>query len=115
MNRPLPRRLPRISLPWLLCLALLLPLAQTAAAWHELSHASSRATEQEGDQKAVHAAACGLCLASAAVHGAGTASATPHLRHPALVQWLQARIGLVAAGTAPVLGYLSRAPPVSSR
>jgi len=102
---------PRISLPWLLWLALLLPLAQTAAAWHELSHAAARAAEEDGDQKAVHVAACGLCLASAAVQGAGPASAAPVVAHPPLAQWLQAHQGTAAAGSAPTLGYQSRAPP----
>ena len=114
MNRPLCRRLSRISLPWLLWLAALLPLAQTAAAWHELSHAAGRAAEQDGDQKAVHAAACGLCLASAAVHGAGTASAAPAVPHPALAQPLHARAETPRAAASPALAYLSRAPPVRS-
>lgn len=111
MNRLLSRRLPRISLPWLLWLAMLLPLAQTAAAWHELSHAASRATEQESDQKALHAAACGLCVASAALHGAGTASDAPGVPHPELAQSLRTGTGAAAAPAAPALGYLSRAPP----
>jgi hypothetical protein len=115
MNRPPPRRLPRISLPWLLWLAMLLPLAQTAAAWHEVSHAAARVADQDGDQKAVHAAACGLCLASAAVHGTGMAPASPVVPHPALSQWQQARTGPAGASTAPLLGYLSRAPPVFFR
>jgi hypothetical protein len=115
MNRPLPRRLPRISLPWLLWLAMLLPLAQTAAAWHEMSHAAARVADQEGDQKAVHAAACGLCLASAAVHGTGMAPAAPVVPHPALSQWHRARTGVAGVSTSPALGYLSRAPPVFSR
>ena len=115
MNCFLCRRLSRISLPWLLWLAALLPLAQTAAAWHEVSHAASRASEQEGDQKAVHDAACGLCLASAAMHGAGTAAATPSVPQPALAQWLRAHAGTAAAPSAIALAYQSRAPPVSSR
>jgi hypothetical protein len=106
-----PRRLPRISLPWLLWLALLLPLGQTAAAWHELSHAASRAADDDGEQKAVDTAVCGLCLASAAVQSGGMACAMQVVPHPAPAIWLQARTGATAAPTAPALGYQSRAPP----
>jgi hypothetical protein len=103
--------LPRIGLPWLLWLGLLLPLGQTAAAWHELSHAATRAADEDGDQKAIHAEVCGLCLVSAAAQAAGMASAAPVVPHPPLAPTLQARTGTVAAGTPPALGYQSRAPP----
>jgi hypothetical protein len=105
-----PRRLPRISLPWLLWLALLLPLGQTAAAWHELSHAATRAGD-DSEQKALDTVVCGLCLASAAVQSGGMACATPVVPHPTLEPWLEARSGTAAAPTAPALGYQSRAPP----
>jgi hypothetical protein len=111
MNRPRSRRLPRFSMPWLLWLALLLPLAQAAAAWHELSHTAARAADPDGEQKGLHTAACGLCLASAAVDGAGMASAAPAIPLLSLAQWLCARTGSAREASAPALGYLSRAPP----
>lgn len=111
MTRLRKRLLPRIGLPWLLWLAALLPLAQTAAAWHELSHTAARITEPDSEQKALHATACGLCLASAAVQAGGLASAAPRVPHTTLAPWPHAEAGAAAAGTAPVLGYLSRAPP----
>jgi hypothetical protein len=115
MNRPaLFRRPLRISLPWLVWLALLLPLAQTAAAWHELQHTAEAAGQLDASQKAAHTAACGQCLASAAMHGTGLAPGVEPVRHPALGQVLRARgTGRVHAG-APPLGYLSRAPPTVS-
>ena len=112
MSRLLPLRLSRISLPWLLWLAALLPLAQTAAAWHELSHTAARVTDPDGEQKALHSAACGLCLASAAVQAGGMASATPQVPHPVLAPSLHGDAGTAAGDSAPVLGYLSRAPPL---
>ena len=111
MSRSSSRRLSSVSLPWLLWLALLLPLAHTAAAWHELSHAAARAADQDSDQKSLHSAACGLCLTSAAVDGAGTASASPSIALLSLPQCLHAGAGKARAATAPTLGYLSRAPP----
>jgi hypothetical protein len=54
---------------WLLWLALLLPLAQTAAAWHAYSH-SALEQSQEGDTKqTLHQTHCDLCLTAAAVSG----------------------------------------------
>lgn len=111
MNRDFFRRPLRIGLPWLMWLALLLPLAQSAAAWHEVSHTAETAGTFDAGKKALHTAACGLCLASAAMHGAGLACEPPALLHPALGH---SQPRLPSPGwqpAAPVLGYSSRAPP----
>ncbi|HJV71216.1 hypothetical protein [Ideonella sp.] len=111
MNRDLFRRPLRIGLPWLMWLALLLPLAQAAAAWHEVSHTAESAGTLDAGKKALHLGACGLCLASAAVHGAGVAPALPAMLHPALAQSQPPLPAPSWRPAAPVLGYRSRAPP----
>ena len=100
----------RISLSWLVWLALLLPLAQSTATWHAFSHLAADAGAGN-DRLARHATPCELCLAAAAVSGGGLPSAPPALslatlRHqppPAATHgvWL----------SPPTLAYLSRAPP----
>ena len=126
---PFQRRLPRrISLSWLVWLALLLPLAQSAAHWHGLSHCVAEAgapelsrqagaqTEgqtggQTGSQSPGHALACDLCLGGAALDFGGLLSTLPGLllqtvRHAApLATGPGAWLPLLA------LAYLSRAPP----
>lgn len=111
MSRHLFHRPLRIGLPWLVWLALLLPLGQAAAAWHEASHTAEAADVDDG-QKALHSAACGLCLASAAVHGAGGMPAdAPAVAHPAVAQARPLQATPAERPAAPALGYSSRAPP----
>jgi len=99
------------SLSWLLWLALLMPVAQSAAAWHAYSHGLQEAGEHGGDAQAPHAFPCDLCLAAAAVSGGALHGALPALvlaaaRHEA---------PRVAAGSAWqsrfTPAYRSRAPP----
>ena len=54
---------------WLLGLVLLLPLAQSAATWHLLSHVQPVQYEQPGDDQAIHLGHCDLCLTAAAIAG----------------------------------------------
>jgi hypothetical protein len=113
MNRTaLFRRPLRISLSWLMWLALLLPLAQAAAACHEVQHTAEYAGV--ADQKAAHTAACAQCLASAAVHGAGLAPVASPVLEPPLGEVLQARGTTTVRDATLALAYLSRAPPVSA-
>ena len=101
----------RPGLHWLLWLALLLPVAQSAAQWHGAAHALQEAGGQRQDPPSTDAPRCELC-AAAAVLGAGGLAAPPL----ALPGWL-ARFAVPAAGpgqawlapTTPV--YRSRAPP----
>jgi hypothetical protein len=95
---------------WLwLWLALLVPVAQTAAACHAVSH--SAAAEKQVD---VHAASCDLCLSAAALGGIAPPAApalalAPGVQH-ALVD---APVGTALRAAAP-LPYRSRAPPALS-
>jgi hypothetical protein len=102
------------SLSWLLWLALLLPMAQSAAIWHGYSHVHVDAREHDERKQAPYAAHCELCLTAAdaggsALLGARLVLATLAARH-ALPQ--------LAAGSiwqaSPALAYLSRAPPPAS-
>jgi hypothetical protein len=95
---------------WLLWLALLLPMGQSAASWHALSHTRVDSSDADGKQ-ALHQAHCDLCLTAAAVSGGAMPSQAPALPH------LSARHAApqAAAGSVwlalPALAYLSRAPP----
>src|SRR5512138_2286675 len=98
---------------WLLWIALLLPLAEGAAAWHALSHA--RAEVAGGpDGKALHAFHCDLCLTAAAVTG-GALPSVP-LAMPALPVREAAPASVDASGRVapPASAYRSRAPPFAS-
>lgn len=105
----------RYSTRWLLALALLsslLPLAQTAAAWHAYGHVASDA-RSEGDL-APHAAPCELCLAAAAL-GSGAVAGQPPALLPAGAAPLPPLPVQERAAAAPAaLAYRSRAPPLSS-
>ncbi|MCD6734140.1 MAG: hypothetical protein LT103_11165 [Burkholderiaceae bacterium] len=62
-------------LAWLLCLALLLPLAQAAGAWHLIRHEIERAGGDEPRHGPAHAQ-CELCLAANAL-GTGSLAGEP--------------------------------------
>ena len=105
----------RRGLGWLLGLALLLPMAQLASAWHGVAHVRAEAGVHAGGQQAPGAAHCELCLIAAAVAGGALPSRSPSLaptpaRHAAPEP---AATGLHAA--APSLAYRSRAPPLPLR
>jgi hypothetical protein len=67
--RPSPLRL-----VWALCLVLLLPLAQTAANWHTLSHAQAGQPDENQSQRAIALDYCGQCLSVAVLTGAAPPS-----------------------------------------
>lgn len=96
---------------WLLWLALLLPLAQTAASWHVLSHVNSEQTNETDGQKAVHQVHCELCLSAAALIGGAPLASLP------ATAVLRALAGTVStdlhgvAWTSAARAYQSRAPP----
>ncbi len=107
------RQLPsftRRHFAWLLWLVLLLPLAQTAASWHVLSHAASSQTGDDGAQ-ALGQERCDLCLTAAAVLGGVPQVTTCPL---ALVCNTHPTTFFVPPGRilpAPARAYNSRAPP----
>ncbi len=106
---------------WLLWLALLLPLAQSVASAHAHAHAHAHeraGTSARGDADpadlAEHAAPCDLCLLAAALASGPLLSAgAPAWLQPGFEPAPQSAATGVWPGQA-VLGYQSRAPPVSA-
>jgi len=96
---------------WLLWLVLLLPLAQTAATWHMLSHVKSEQLDAGDGQKAIHQVHCDLCLNAAALIGGAPLATTPTL--PQTLGHFEApHTALPDIFTTPAaLAYDSRAPP----
>lgn len=91
---------------WSLLFALLLPLAQVAAAAHELSHL--RPAEAKSAPLAIH---CDQCAVAAAISGGAAPSAPPQL---ALVQMRSAEPVAPAAVPRRIerfFAFSSRAPP----
>ncbi len=63
-------RISKGHLAWLLGILLLMPLAQNAAAWHQISHAQSQASEKPDPQSPTTVADyCDLCQIAAATGG----------------------------------------------
>lgn len=112
-----PHALRQQSLAWLLWLALLLPMAQTAAVWHGLSHVApataTAASQAPDDPAAPHGAHCDLCLSAATVGTGALPGAALPLPVVALRHVLP-RTAARQAWLAPAsLAYQSRAPPLS--
>lgn len=101
---------PPRRLAWLLWLALLLPLAQSATAWHAVSHSTTGAPAHDGKQ-ALHPVHCDLCLAAAALGGGALPTASQWVVHPAARH--QAPQASPGSPWLPLLAraYHSRAPP----
>ncbi len=102
----------RRHLRWLLCFALLLPLAQVAGAVHVLSHLAT-AEQGRGSQDTADLPQCQICPLAAAV-GTGGAPSTPlvlrlDVPHPTapLAQVVPGR-----APSAPRRPFDSRGPPL---
>jgi hypothetical protein len=98
-------------LVWLLWLVLLLPIAQTAATWHVLSHLQSEQADENSGKQAIHQDHCDLCLSAAALIGGAPLVSSPQLPqakalHEAPLVQLR---GILL--TAPARAYDSRAPP----
>ena len=101
----------RLVSPWLMWLALLIPLAQAAAGVHAISHIAGEAQSDEGKSSKPLADHCPQCVLAAAL-GSGALPATP-------VAWLapMLRHALPASAAARAFAcgcasaYLSRAPP----
>jgi hypothetical protein len=100
-------------LAWLLGILLLMPLAQTVATWHLVSHIQVQASETSDESGAALADYCDLCQTAMATTG----GLLPTLAIPPIAN--------AAAYTAPVFAfkpavvtphwppYASRAPPFS--
>jgi len=96
---------------WLLWLVLLLPIAQTVATWHVLSHVKSDQLQEGAGQQAIHQVHCDLCLSAAAlISGAPLASSAALPQEGAFQETAVANLrGIVLP--APSRAYDSRAPP----
>lgn len=116
MNAVRPRPRPLRHLAWALCFAWLLPLAQLAATWHELSHVDLGAPASSDTHKqALHLTHCDLCLSAAAVAGGAPLATRVPLVLAATRDALPQRAVETAPGAAPLRAYRSRAPPLALR
>ena len=112
--RPAVRRLTQ-GASWLLWLALLLPMAQSVAAWHGYTHVKPDASEREDGKPAPHAAHCDFCLAAASAAGSALLGGPPSFMSLAARHELP-RPAVRGVWQAPVaLAYQSRAPPLVPR
>lgn len=100
-----------ISASWLVALALLVPLAQSLAAWHAQSHFRADSAQRGNDQPGVAHDHCDLCLLAADLGTGGPpaailevaadeASSAPPTTRP----WREPK-------ARPPAFYSSRAPP----
>ena len=92
---------------WTFLLALLLPLAQVAAAAHEVSHV--RSTQQDKSGPVV--THCDLCAVAAAVSGGGAAPEPAVLVHAPAVEMQPAWVALAPSTAARTALFQPRAPP----
>jgi hypothetical protein len=100
---------------WLLWLALLLPLAQVAAAWHAQSHGLGESAGAFGAKHAPMGDLCKVCVTAASVTGGGAPSTAFVVAAgfvPSLVPPSPPR-SLRPAPASPA--YQSRAPPFAPR
>ncbi len=101
---------------WLLWLVLLVPLGQTAATWHLLSHvlASETADNKDDGNQAIHLDRCDLDLSAATVIGGAPLITGPDMpRATACIDApLLALHGVFS--TAFARAYDSQAPPFST-
>ena len=114
MHTPRSRPVSPQRLVWLLWVALLLPISQSSAAWHAVSHSATEASARHDPKASLHPSHCDLCLIAAAVTGGALASAAPSMqlsaaRHRAP----QGRFASVWLAP-PTRVYRSRAPPFSA-
>ena len=100
----------RRHLRWLLCFALLLPLAQVAGAVHVLWHLAP-VEQGRGSQDAADLPQCQLCPLAAAVGAGGAPSTPPVLRLDVLPAPPVAQAVPGRAASPPRRPFDSRGPP----
>jgi hypothetical protein len=105
----------RRGLSWLFWLALLLPVAQSAAAWHGYSHVQTESSERDQGKQAPHGAQCDLCLSAAGLSGGALMGRPPSLALLATRHALPQPAATSVWQAPPALPYLSRAPPSAPR
>lgn len=111
MRAPLFNLVSKRRLAWLLGLLLLMPLAQTAATWHLISHVHTQPSEKWDGHSAAVADYCDMCQTAVATMGGvlATPSATRlAVAAPVAVAPLRLTSVFVRKPWPP---YGSRAPP----
>ena len=99
---------------WLLWLVLLLPMGQTTATWHVLSHVHSSQTDKDDGDQGLHQDHCGLCLSAATVIGGAPLAYVPDAPQArGRVEVPQVALHGIFS-TATTRAYDSRAPPFST-
>ena len=111
MRVPHPRSLTQRRFIWLLWLALLTPIAQTAAAWHALSHARSDVIGGADGKQTLHHTHCDLCLAGAALSSGAIPGEPPSLPHSTALHEAPHADTNRTWFAPPARAYESRAPP----
>ncbi|MEO7246576.1 MAG: hypothetical protein ABIX12_15695 [Rubrivivax sp.] len=100
-------------LPWLLCFALLLPLAQQFAYAHALTHVGSAASREPLDDKRNAASAlCDACLAAAPVVGGALPAVAATVPPGHATASIAGPWRVSVAPFACPSPYRSRAPPI---
>ena len=116
MRHPRSRLPLQISLRLLIWLALLVPLAQSAAAWHALSHFGASAVERiDGHPASAGPDHCDLCLTAASVSGGGLLASMAGPVRGSMGHILAASTQHGVWLAPPARAYLSRAPPLAPR
>jgi hypothetical protein len=96
---------------WLVLLALLLPLAQTVASVHLLSHVKMEQASTKGSDAALGVEHCNLCLNAAALTTGAPLLEASVARLSVLPQDLAIQLAPVTFCDACNIAYESRAPP----
>lgn len=104
----------RHSVAWLLWLALLVPLAQSAAMAHGYSHVRTEASDYRDSDQAPQANHCALCLTAAALAGGPVLAGESKLLLVAGSDSVPREGATSVWQGLPKLGYRSRAPPFSA-
>ncbi|WP_374673179.1 hypothetical protein [Ideonella sp.] len=102
----------RLGLPWLVWLAVLLPLAQAAGAWHEIGHLGETGSAEGGGKAGHSLGACVVCLGSPSAVGAAPLAHAVAAAAPPAATFARPDAPLAAGRRArSPAAYLSRAPP----
>lgn len=111
MGATLFNRISKSRLAWLLGLLLLMPLAQTAATWHLISHIHAQSPLRSAEHSAAYADYCDLCQTAAGTLG-GVLSTQSAMRFANAAPLQTPRFQPTLAVSKPFwTPYASRAPP----
>jgi hypothetical protein len=95
---------------WLLSVALLLPIAQTAATWHVLSMACVDRGDPHGKPLS-HPTRCDFCLTAAGLNSGAALGEAVFSPHPAGLHEAPPVFSNPFESAVPAWAYRSRAPP----